>query len=137
MIEAMSAGTPVIAWRNGSVPEVITPGRSGFIVESIDEAVAAVPQALALDRRTVRAEFEKRFTLQHMAARYISVYEEMLQTRLSVSQQHWLQQRPATSGQRHARVSCDPRLTRHSELASDRDSANLGARAWWLHLCMS
>ena len=79
MIEAMSAGTPVIAWRNGSVPEVITPGRSGFIVESIDDAVAAVPQALALDRRTVRAEFEKRFTLQHMAARYISVYEEMLQ----------------------------------------------------------
>ena len=79
MIEAMSAGTPVIAWRNGSVPEVITPGRSGFIVESIDDAVAAVPQALALDRRAVRAEFEKRFTLQHMAARYISVYEEMLQ----------------------------------------------------------
>lgn len=79
MIEAMSAGTPVIAWRNGSVPEVITPGRSGYIVESIDEAVAAVPQALALDRRAVRAEFEKRFTLQHMAQRYIALYQQMLE----------------------------------------------------------
>ena len=79
MIEAMSAGTPVIAWNNGSVPEVITPGRSGFIVESIDEAVAAVPRALALDRHVVRGEFEKRFTLQHMAERYLAIYQQILQ----------------------------------------------------------
>lgn len=79
MIEAMSAGTPVIAWRNGSVPEVITHGRSGYIVESIDQAVAAVDEALKLDRRVVRGEFEKRFTLQHMAQRYVAVYEQMLE----------------------------------------------------------
>lgn len=78
MIEAMSAGTPVVAWNNGSVPEVITPGRSGFIVESIDEAVAAVHVAVKLDRRIVRAEFEKRFTLKRMAERYVAVYESLL-----------------------------------------------------------
>ena len=79
MIEAMSAGTPVVAWNNGSVPEVITPGRSGYIVSSIDEAVAAVHKAVKLDRRMVRAEFDNRFTLRHMADRYLAVYEKIAQ----------------------------------------------------------
>lgn len=77
MIESMAAGTPVVAWRNGSVPEIITPGRSGYIVDSLDEAVAAVDQAVRLDRRAVRAEFDNRFTLQHMTERYIEVYERI------------------------------------------------------------
>jgi glycosyltransferase involved in cell wall biosynthesis len=78
MIEAMAAGTPIVAWRNGSVPEVITPGRSGFIVSSIDEAVTAVGKAVKLDRRLVRAEFDSRFTVKHMVDRYVAVYERML-----------------------------------------------------------
>jgi glycosyltransferase involved in cell wall biosynthesis len=78
MIEAMSAGTPVIAWRNGSVPEVIEPGKSGFIVESIDAAVQAVAAALQLDRRTVRARFEARFTAERMARRYLDLYEKIV-----------------------------------------------------------
>jgi glycosyltransferase involved in cell wall biosynthesis len=77
MIEAMSAGTPVIAWRNGSVPEIIAPGKSGFIVESIDEAVAAVHRLDDLDRQTVRRQFEKRFTVDKMAAKYLAVYESL------------------------------------------------------------
>jgi glycosyltransferase involved in cell wall biosynthesis len=56
MIEAMSAGTPVIAWRNGSVPEVVTEGVSGRIVDSIESAVDAVQHAPRMDRRKVRAE---------------------------------------------------------------------------------
>lgn len=78
MIEAMSAGTPVIAWRNGSVPEVITEGVSGFIVDSIQGAIAAVPKAVALDRRAVRQAFEARFTLKHMAQRYVAIYEAQI-----------------------------------------------------------
>ena len=74
MIEAMSAGTPVIAWRNGSVPEVITDGVSGWIVDSADAAVAATREAASMDRRKVRAEFERRFTAGRMAADYIEVY---------------------------------------------------------------
>jgi glycosyltransferase involved in cell wall biosynthesis len=66
MIEAMSAGTPVIAWANGSVREVITEGVSGRIVTSIEAAVEAAHQAAQMDRRKVRAEFERRFTAERM-----------------------------------------------------------------------
>lgn len=78
MIEAMSAGTPVVAWRNGSVPEVITPGRSGYIVDNLDDAISAVHKAVRLDRNGVRAEFERRFTLQAMASRYVEVYKAQI-----------------------------------------------------------
>jgi glycosyltransferase involved in cell wall biosynthesis len=74
MIEAMSAGTPVIAWANGSVPEVIRHGVSGYIVDSIDEAVEMVRSIDRLDRRKVRAEFESRFTVSTMAERYEKAY---------------------------------------------------------------
>lgn len=78
MIEAMAAGTPVIAWNNGSVPEVITDGVSGAIVSSMDEAVAAVPRVLGLDRAGVRAAFEQRFSARRMALDYVDTYERIL-----------------------------------------------------------
>jgi glycosyltransferase involved in cell wall biosynthesis len=77
MIEAMSCGTPVIASRRGAVPEIVEDGVTGFIVETIDEAVAAVPRALALDRRRVRARFEERFSAERMARDYLSVYRAL------------------------------------------------------------
>ena len=82
MIEAMACGTPVIAFRCGSVPEVLDHGVSGFIVESVDEAVAAVPRALSLDRRIVRGSFEARFSVERMAADYLEVYERLLHHRM-------------------------------------------------------
>ena len=78
MIEAMSAGTPVIAWPNGSVPEVLTDGVSGRIVDSIEAAVVAVQQAVQMDRRAVRAEFEQRFTAERMGRAYIAAYRVLL-----------------------------------------------------------
>jgi glycosyltransferase involved in cell wall biosynthesis len=78
MIEAMAVGTPVIAWRNGSVPEIIENGRTGLIVDSIDEAVDAVPLARHLDRVGVRKQFDSRFTSTRMAKSYLSVYERLL-----------------------------------------------------------
>jgi glycosyltransferase involved in cell wall biosynthesis len=77
MIEAMSVGTPVVAWRNGSVPEVIDEGVSGYIVESISDAAAAVGKAAALDRRAVRRCFEQRFSAQRMASDYVRIYEQL------------------------------------------------------------
>jgi glycosyltransferase involved in cell wall biosynthesis len=74
MIEAMACGAPVIAWRRGSVPEVVADGRSGFIVASEDEAVAAVARLDRIDRRTVRDEFERRFTAEVMAHNYLQLY---------------------------------------------------------------
>ncbi len=78
MIESMACGTPVIAWDRGSVPEVIEPGLTGFIVRSEREALAAIPQAARLDRRAVRAAFERRFTARHMAEAYLDVYRRLL-----------------------------------------------------------
>ena len=78
MIEAMSAGTPVIAWREGSVPEVLAGGISGFIVSSIEEAVVAVGRVALLERVDVRRYFESRFTVQRMAAGYLAAYARLI-----------------------------------------------------------
>lgn len=78
MVEAMAAGTPVIAWRNGSVPEVVKKGICGFVVESVDEAVASVAQVPSLNRARIRAHFEERFTVQRMAVDYVGAYERLL-----------------------------------------------------------
>lgn len=74
MIEAMACATPVIAFRCGSVPEVIEHGVSGFIVDSEDEAVAAVATLPQFDRAGVRAAFDARFTAQRMASDYVALY---------------------------------------------------------------
>jgi glycosyltransferase involved in cell wall biosynthesis len=77
MIEAMREGTPSIAWRRGSVPEVVDEGVTGFIVDSIEEAVVAVHRAVDLDRTAVRQRFEERFTAARMASNYVVEYEHL------------------------------------------------------------
>jgi glycosyltransferase involved in cell wall biosynthesis len=81
MIEAMACGTPVLAFRCGSVPEIIDPGVTGSIVRTMAEAIRTLPQVLALDRRTVRQRFEQRFSATRMAKDYIQVYGSMLKQR--------------------------------------------------------
>jgi glycosyltransferase involved in cell wall biosynthesis len=78
LIEAMANGTPVIAFRRGSLPEIIEPGITGFIVDSVDEAVAAVPLARALDRAAIRHCFVKRFSVERMAQDYLRLYDAVL-----------------------------------------------------------
>ena len=78
MIEAMSRGTPVIAWRCGSVPEVIDDGVTGFIVESEAAAVTACGLVEGLDRRSIRRVFEARFSAPVMATRYLELYREIV-----------------------------------------------------------
>ncbi|HEX3809731.1 MAG TPA: glycosyltransferase family 4 protein [Rhizomicrobium sp.] len=78
MIEAAAVGTPVVAFRRGSVPEVIVPGVSGYIVDNVDEAVAAVPKAAKLNRAGVRRVFDKRFTVKVMAEHYLSIYDRLV-----------------------------------------------------------
>ncbi|MER2268882.1 glycosyltransferase family 4 protein [Methylobacterium oxalidis] len=78
MIEAMSAGTPVIAFRNGSVPEVIADGVSGVLCDSMDEAVAAVDTVKTMSRAGVRRYFESQFTAECMVRKYVAVYEQLL-----------------------------------------------------------
>lgn len=81
MIEAMSCGTPVIAWPNGSVPEIVDPGVTGYTVTSIDEAVQAAQKVGELDRFRVRARFEQRFSASRMARDYLAIYRSLAGTR--------------------------------------------------------
>ena len=77
MIESMACGTPTIAFRCGSVPEIIRDRVSGYIVDSIEQAVRAVEQAAAIDRAACRAEFEERFSAGRMARDYVKLYESI------------------------------------------------------------
>jgi glycosyltransferase involved in cell wall biosynthesis len=74
MIEAMACGTPVIGFRCGSVSEVVQDGVSGFVVETVDQAAAAVARVPSLDRANVRAAFEQRFTIERTAHDYLEIY---------------------------------------------------------------
>src|SRR5260370_42540457 len=77
MIEAMECGPPVIAFRSGSVPEVIDEGVTGFVVDDEEQAVQAVKRLGELDRRRVRERVEKRFTAGRVAADYVPHYHSM------------------------------------------------------------
>jgi glycosyltransferase involved in cell wall biosynthesis len=79
MIEAMACGTPIVAYRHGSVPEVIDQGITGFILEPDDESgfINAAKQIGTLSRAKVRAQFERRFTARRMAEDYLSVYDRL------------------------------------------------------------
>jgi glycosyltransferase involved in cell wall biosynthesis len=79
MIEAMACGTPVLAFRRGSVPEIIDDGVTGMTVDDVEEAVQVLPQLLSLDRRTVRQRFEERFSATRMAKDYLSLYHALLE----------------------------------------------------------
>ena len=78
MIEAMACGTPVIAWDRGSVREVVDDGVTGFVVGSLDEALAALRRIDALDRHRIRRVFEHRFAARTMARNYVHVYQRLL-----------------------------------------------------------
>src|SRR4029079_2654440 len=80
MIEAMACGTPVLAFRCGSVPEVVDDGVTGVIVDTMEEAIAALPRVIALDRKTVRRRFEERFSATRMAQDYVSAYRSLLES---------------------------------------------------------
>jgi glycosyltransferase involved in cell wall biosynthesis len=78
MIEAMACGTPVLAFRRGSVPEIVEDGVTGHIVDTEEEAVRKMPRVLALDRRAVRRRFERRFSAARMAKDYVQVYRSLM-----------------------------------------------------------
>jgi glycosyltransferase involved in cell wall biosynthesis len=78
MIEAMACGTPTLAFRNGSVPEVIDEGVTGHIVDTVEEAVKVLPKTLELDRKRIRSVFDERFTAARMARDYVKLYRKLL-----------------------------------------------------------
>lgn len=83
MIESLACGTPVIAWSNGSVPEVLSDGVTGFVVDSVDEAVRAVGEVGHLSREACRRDFEERFDARRMTHDYVQVYSQLIQESVS------------------------------------------------------
>jgi glycosyltransferase involved in cell wall biosynthesis len=81
MIEALACGTPVVAFRGGSVPEVIEDGKTGFIVDTVDEAIEATRRIDTLDRRVCRDAFERRFSSRRMAEQYVASYARVIDTK--------------------------------------------------------
>jgi glycosyltransferase involved in cell wall biosynthesis len=81
----MACGTPVIAFKYGSVIEVIEEGVSGFVVDTLDQAVAAVGRLENLERRQVRAAFERRFTVERMTSDYARIYQALFASNLASS----------------------------------------------------
>ncbi len=79
LIEALACGTPVLAYRRGSIPEIIDHGVTGFVCETVDEMVEAVGQVPYLERRRCRAAFDERFTADRMARDYVALYERILE----------------------------------------------------------
>ena len=78
MIESMACGTPIVGWNMGSVPEILEDGKNGYIVNSIEEAIAAVEKISLIDRKNVRNVFEQRFTARRMALEYVDVYQKQV-----------------------------------------------------------
>jgi glycosyltransferase involved in cell wall biosynthesis len=80
MIEAMACGTPVLAFRDGAVDEVVDEGVTGCVVDSVEEAIVRLDAVLALDRTRVRQRFEERFSAARMACDYVNIYERLIGT---------------------------------------------------------
>ena len=80
LIESMSTGTPVIAWRRGAAPEIITDGKTGFVLDFMDVegAVRAVKRLGALDRFEIRRQIKTRFSLDKMLDQYVDYYEQVI-----------------------------------------------------------
>jgi glycosyltransferase involved in cell wall biosynthesis len=111
-IEAMACGTPVIAFRRGSTPEIVDHGVTGFLVDDIAEAVATVHRVEALNRIKVRETFESRFTIERVAGDYIEIYRlSQVRTALRL-------------GQRAREIS----LVHAANRVEDRSVRRLGAR---------
>jgi len=86
LIEAMACGTPVIAYNRGSVPEIITDGETGFLVENVSQAMAAVKRLPELSRQRCREVFEERFTATRMMRDYLAIYERVISGDASADQ---------------------------------------------------
>lgn len=127
MIESMATGTPIIAMRCGSVPEVVDHGVTGLIVDDVDGAVAAVEEVERLDRRAVRRRFEQRFSADRMAADYVRAYELLLAERAHARE-------PMLAGVGRQTATVRPsvlRARRGDGFVTHRQASRDGAAADW------
>jgi len=85
LIEALACGTPVLAYRRGSIPEIIDNGVTGFVSENLSEMAEAVGRLTEIDRRRCRDAFEERFTADRMACNYVALYKRIIEDRIALA----------------------------------------------------
>jgi glycosyl transferase family 1 len=126
----MACGTPVLAFRCGSIPEVIEDGVNGKIVDSEEEAIGALPGVLSYDRRAVRQRFEERFTAKRMAEDYVSTYHQLLRMRTSNGKEDsaWPRQLDLEGGKVLTAVSIEKPLPALFDVAANPEIPNLTSR---------
>jgi glycosyltransferase involved in cell wall biosynthesis len=117
MIESLACGTPVIAYGYGSVPEIISDGSTGFIVDSVESSVRALEKIQNLDRRFCRAVFERRFSAPRMTADYLRVYEKVFEAKPRIA----VRRRSSSARKSSDGASLDVVLAAHS---GDSDGSN-------------
>jgi glycosyltransferase involved in cell wall biosynthesis len=124
MIEAMACGTPVLAFRRGSIPEIVEDGLTGRIVSDVEEAVRAIPELLALDRQAIRARFEERFSAARMTTDYVWLYQKLLRKHTASGDRHSaLAARSATIGGHR-----EEHRPRHGSIAETADDTEIEYR---------
>ena len=96
LIEAMACGTPVLGARMGSIPEIVVDGETGFLCDSVDDAVARVPQLAALDRHACRAHVERQFSIERMIDRYLEAYAPRARAAFAAAAERRAARRAAT-----------------------------------------
>lgn len=99
VIESMACGTPVIAYNRGSMPELIRPGRDGFLVENIEQASEAVSRLAELDRRECRQRVEELFTVDRMVEEYLALYQTVIDQTARESHRPWGHYRVLADGE--------------------------------------
>lgn len=107
MIESLACGTPIIAYRNGSVPEIVSDGSNGFVVDSVEASVRALEKIPHLDRRYCRQVFEDRFSATRMAHNYLTVYDRLHKAK---PQRSHPRRRSSVVRQNSEEASADPAL---------------------------
>jgi glycosyltransferase involved in cell wall biosynthesis len=91
LIESLACGTPVLAYRRGSIPELIEHGVTGFISEHVGEMASQVEALRTLDRRRCRQVFDERFTSERMSNDYLKIYQRLIQEAAALPRQQGLQ----------------------------------------------
>ena len=104
MIEALACGTPVVAFRNGSVPDVLVDGETGFIVDDMEAAILRASQVDSIDRARCRAHFEQFFSVEAMTQHYERAYERLIERRRRASVKRGSSERPASERGSHGRA---------------------------------
>ena len=136
MIEAMACGTPVIAFRSGSTPEVVDDGVTGFLVDDVEAAAAAVTRVTKLSRAKVRARFDERFAIERVAEDYLNIYRALPGVRRVARRRRWLAAYRTGAGSTSKRTgltspawspSCS-RLSRQAAKRAARDDTTAALR---------